>query len=145
MSIKRTRRQFVKELGLSAAALPFIMNLPSLGFAQSGRRKQRMIIMFSPDGVVPTTFWPDEEGKDFALKHSLQPLEPFKDRMLTLHGVCDRIRGDGDGHMRGIGCLLTGIELFRHPLRGHAGCLVAIPDCVLHRRCAAPSRQKRKM
>src|SRR5262245_27759838 len=38
--------------------------------------------------------------------------------MLTLHGVCDRIRGDGDNHMRGIGCLLTGTELFPGNIQG---------------------------
>jgi hypothetical protein len=38
--------------------------------------------------------------------------------MLTLHGVCDKIRGDGDSHMRGIGCLLTGIELFPGNIQG---------------------------
>src|SRR5207237_4977738 len=26
-------------------------------------------------------------------------------------GICDKVRGDGDNHMRGIGCLLTGVEL----------------------------------
>src|SRR5262249_51269871 len=46
------------------------------------------------------------------------PLEPFKGRMLTLHGVCDRVRGDGDAHMRGMGCLLTGIELFPGNIQG---------------------------
>src|SRR4051794_32664559 len=74
--------------------------------------------MFSPDGTVPPAFWPDEEGEQFTLKEILQPLEPFKDRLLTLHGVSDRIRGDGDGHMRGIGCLLTGIELFPGNVQG---------------------------
>ena len=38
--------------------------------------------------------------------------------MLTLHGVCDKVRGDGDSHMRGIGCLLTGIELFPGNIQG---------------------------
>ena len=37
---------------------------------------------------------------------------------MTLHGVCNRIKGDGDGHMRGIGCLLTGIELFPGDVQG---------------------------
>ncbi len=37
---------------------------------------------------------------------------------MTLHGVCNQIRGDGDGHMRGIGCLLTGIELFPGDIQG---------------------------
>ena len=80
--------------------------------------------MFSPNGVVPTTFWPDEEGELFTLKESLKPLEPFQDRTLILHGVCDKVRGDGDNHMRGIGCLLTGVELFPGNIQGgsrHAG------------------------
>jgi len=114
----RSRREFIRDLGISAAALPFVLNLPSLGFANQQARKQRLVVMFSPNGVVPKTFWPDEEGAEFTLKESLTPLAPFQDRMLTLHGVCDRIRGDGDNHMRGIGCLLTGIELFPGNIQG---------------------------
>src|SRR5437660_9274764 len=38
--------------------------------------------------------------------------------MLTLHGVCDKVRGDGDNHMRGIGCLLTGVELYPGNIQG---------------------------
>src|SRR5438477_6005363 len=113
-----TRREFVRDLGISAAAMPFILNLPSLGFANQTRRKQRLVVLFSPDGVVPNTFWPDEEGESFTLKESLKPLEPFKSRTLVLHGVCDRVRGDGDAHMRGIGCLLTGSELFPGNIQG---------------------------
>src|SRR5437899_5442824 len=105
-------------LGISVAALPFILNLPSLGFANQQRRKQRLVVIFSPDGVVPSTFWPDEEGKSFKLKESLKPLEAFRERTLILHGVCDKVRGDGDGHMRGIGCLLTGVELFPGNIQG---------------------------
>jgi len=114
----RKRREFLRTLGIGAAAVPFVLNLPSLGFANQTRRKQRLVIMFSPDGVVPGTFWPDEEGDEFTLKESLSPLEPFQDRTLVLHGVCDRVRGDGDDHMRGIGCLLTGIELFPGNVQG---------------------------
>ena len=119
---QRTRREFVRELGLSAAALPFALNLPSLGrtasAAENARSKQRLVVMFSPNGVVPRTFWPREQGEKFTLPTSLSPLEPFKDRLLTLHGVCDKIRGDGDNHMRGIGCLLTGVELFPGNIQG---------------------------
>jgi hypothetical protein len=114
----RSRRTFLRDFGLGAASLPFLLNLPSLGFANGVARKKRLVIMFSPDGVVPSTFWPDEEGDKFTLKESLKPLEPFRDRALILHGVCDKIRGDGDGHMRGIGCLLTGIELFPGNIQG---------------------------
>src|SRR5207302_8798301 len=115
---RSTRRAFLRDLGIGAAALPFILNLPGLASASEARRKQRLVIMFSPDGVIPTAFWPDEEGEQFTLKESLKPLEPFKNRTLILHGVCDRVRGDGDNHMRGIGCLLTGLELFPGNIQG---------------------------
>ena len=118
MSQTTSRRDFLRDLGIGAAALPFFLNLPSLGFANQGARKKRLVVMFSPNGVIPSTFWPNEEGSEFTLKESLTPLEPYKDRMLTLHGVCDKVRGDGDNHMRGIGCLLTGVELFPGNIQG---------------------------
>src|SRR5262249_23498119 len=113
-----TRRQFIRDLGLGAAAVPFVLNLPGLGFANQARRKQRLVVMFSPNGTVPPAFWPDEEGEKFTVKECLSPLEPFKARTLILNGVCDRVRGDGDNHMRGIGCLLTGCELFPGNIQG---------------------------
>jgi hypothetical protein len=112
------RREFIRDLGLGVGAIPFILNLPSLAFANQQARKQRLVIMFSPNGVVPWNFWPDEEGTSFKLKESLKPLEPFRDRTLILHGVADDLRGDGDSHMRGMGCLLTGIELFPGNIQG---------------------------
>ncbi len=120
MTMQRTRRDFLKSIGVGAATLPFVGNLPSLALANQQRRKQRLVIMFSPNGVVPGTFWPDAAGDmaDITLKESLSPLEPFKNRTLTLHGVCDRVRGDGDAHMRGMGCLLTGVELFPGNVQG---------------------------
>ncbi|HEX3871893.1 MAG TPA: DUF1552 domain-containing protein [Pirellulales bacterium] len=113
-----SRREFIRKLGIGAASVPFVLNLPSLGFANQQKRKQRLVVIFSPNGVVPKAFWPEQEGAKFTLPESLKPLEPFKDRMLTLHGVCDKVRGDGDNHMRGIGCLLTGIELFPGNVQG---------------------------
>ncbi|MCU0960744.1 MAG: DUF1552 domain-containing protein [Pirellulaceae bacterium] len=118
MTRKRTRREFIRDLGLSAAATPFIWNLPSLGYAQSPVPKQRLILVFSPNGVVPEHFWPAETGDQFTLPAILKPLEPYRDRLLTLHGVCNKVRGDGDSHMRGMSCLLTGIELFPGNIQG---------------------------
>jgi hypothetical protein len=118
VSQKRTRREFIRDLGIGTAALPFILNLPSLGFANQQRRKQRLVVMFSPDGVIPSTFWPEDEGELCCLPETLKPLEPFAERTLIPHGVCDKVRGDGDNHMRGMGCLLTGIELFPGNIQG---------------------------
>lgn len=118
MPASRSRRQFIRDLGLGAAALPFVLNLPGLGFANQARRKQRLVVLFSPNGVVPGAFWPDEEGAKFTLKDILKPLTPFRDKTLILNGVCDKVRGDGDNHMRGIGCLLTGTELYPGNIQG---------------------------
>lgn len=114
-----TRRSFLQQLGLNSAVAPFLSNLS--GFAEESQqalRKQRLVVMFSPNGTVPWDFWPDEEGTEFTLKRILQPLADFQDRMLVMKGLCDKVRGDGDNHMRGMGCLLTGIELFPGNIQG---------------------------
>ncbi len=112
------RRQFIKSVGLSAASLPFLVGLPSLGLAAPARPRQRLVILFSPNGTIPTAFWPDETGRDFKLKEILSPLEAFKNRTLILNGVSNKVKGDGDNHMRGMSCLLTGIELFPGNIQG---------------------------
>src|SRR5438874_3966588 len=112
------RRQFIKQMGLSAASLPFLIGLPSLGLASPARPRQRLVILFSPNGTIPSAYWPDETGKDFKLKEIMSPLEPFKQRMLVLHGLSNKVKGDGDNHMRGMSCLLTGIELFPGNVQG---------------------------
>ncbi|GAA4452665.1 DUF1552 domain-containing protein [Novipirellula rosea] len=114
-----SRRDFLTKLGVSAAAANFLFSLPSLGWAAAtSARKQRIVFLFSPNGVIPKHFWPEKEGRDYDIKRILQPLAGFKDQMMTLHGVCNKIQGDGDGHMRGIGCLLTGVELFPGDIQG---------------------------
>src|SRR5882757_4668689 len=112
------RRQFIRNLGLSTASLPFLIGLPSLGLASPARPRQRLVVMFSPNGTIPDEFWPNQQGTDFKLKEIMSPLEPFKDRMLVLQGLCNKVRGDGDNHMRGMSCLLTGIELFPGNVQG---------------------------
>ena len=114
-----SRREFLLKTGISAAAANFMLSLPSLGWATATKeRKQRLVFIFSPNGVIPDHFWPEKTGSDFDLKRILEPLTDFKSQLMTLHGVCNRIKGDGDGHMRGIGCLLTGIELFPGDVQG---------------------------
>jgi hypothetical protein len=112
------RRQFLLKSGISVAATNLLMGLPSLSFGEgSGPPKKRLVFVFSPNGVIPDHFWPDA-GPLTDFKRILQPLTDLKDRTLTLKGVCNKINGDGDGHMRGIGCLLTGIELFPGDVQG---------------------------
>lgn len=115
------RRQFLRDLGVSAAAFPFLAGLPSITGAAVPQRRQRLIIMFSPNGTLPNEFWPDQEGANAQFKTILKPLEAFKDRTLILHGIANRVGGDGDNHMRGMSCLLTGDELLKGNIMGGGG------------------------
>ena len=113
-----SRRELLRSLGISSAALPWIGMLPSLGFARQSLRKRRIVIVFSPNGVVPESFWPKEPGENAEFPAILKPLEPFRDQTLILDGVDNRVGGDGDDHMRGMSCLLTAIELFPGNIQG---------------------------
>ncbi|MGJ8697900.1 MAG: DUF1552 domain-containing protein [Verrucomicrobiaceae bacterium] len=107
-----SRRQFIRDLGISASALPFLSGLPSFGAIAPNGRKQRLIVMFSPNGTVPERFWPTNPG-DLKTSPILAPLAPFQNQSLVLKGICNKVGGDGDRHMRGMSCLLTGARL--HP------------------------------
>ncbi|MFG0287967.1 MAG: DUF1552 domain-containing protein [Rhodopirellula sp. JB044] len=120
--MRPSRRRFLKQTGISAAAAHFAFNLPSLAFGAAPTGRKRLVIVFSPNGVIPDHFWPTvgkkEQEAPLEFKRILKPLEPFRDQMVTMHGLCNQIQGDGDGHMRGIGCLLTGVELFPGDIQG---------------------------
>lgn len=115
MNLNPIHRRFaLKKLGLSTLSLPILSQSSSL-FAKPEKKstpKQRLIVMFSPNGTIPDQFWPDKTGEEFEHKTILKPLEPFHDKMLVLKNLHNKVRGDGDNHMRGMSCLLTGIELF---------------------------------
>ena len=122
-----SRRDLLRRLGVSTAVLPFLGNLPSIALAHAAGPKRRLVIVFSPDGVVKKNFWPTVAGPFLTpgpvrvpaeLPPILASFEPFRDRLLTLQGVHDKVGGDGDRHMRGIGCLLTGCELFPGGVQG---------------------------
>ncbi|MGI8604758.1 MAG: DUF1552 domain-containing protein [Verrucomicrobiales bacterium] len=115
---RTTRRQFLGRLGLSTAALPFLPPLHRLRAEGTVPKLQRLVLIFSPNGTIPPEFWPEGTGADFKLKRILAPFEPFRNRLLTLEGISNKVRGDGDGHMRGMSCLLTGIELFPGNIQG---------------------------
>ena len=106
------RRDFLRKLGISSASLPFLTGLPGFASTRSDGRKQRIIFMFSPNGTLPDKFWPGGDGKLVNSK-ILSCLAPFENQTAVLKGLSNRVGGDGDRHMRGMSCLLTGARL--HP------------------------------
>ena len=117
-----SRRKFLRDMGISTAALPFLSGLQSLygGEVVAPLRKQRLIIVFSPNGTILEKFWPATMGEAFEIQPILAPLAPYRDRMMIVRGVSNKVRGDGDNHMRGMSCLLTGIELLPGNIQGGA-------------------------
>ena len=61
-----SRRDFLIKAGLSAAGINLAMGLPSLAEAASKNegQKQRLIFVFSPNGVIPKHFWPDANAAE---------------------------------------------------------------------------------
>jgi len=120
-----SRRQFLRDLGVSAAALPFVSGLSSARADRSDLvpTPKRLVIVFSPNGTLPDEFWPQQLGDqhDLQLGPMLKALHPFREQMLMLKGVHNKIRGDGDGHMRGMSCLLTATELNPGNIQGGSG------------------------
>jgi hypothetical protein len=113
----------MRDLGVGSALLPFLGGLPSFRElrAEENRPPRRLVIMFSPNGTLPNAFWPEShtvDGEGLKLKPILEPLAAFSDQMLILKGVHNKIRGDGDNHMRGMSCLLTATELLPGNIQG---------------------------
>ena len=90
-----SRRSLLKRLGVSSAVLPFLGNLPSFASAAaSAVPRKRLVVVFSPDGVVKKNFWPTEPGPfgDAALPAILEPFAPFRDQLLTVDRTGRKLR-----------------------------------------------------
>ena len=74
------RREFLRRLGITGAALPFLWNLPSLGWANQTVRKQRLVVIFSPNGTQIATIDRNGEARlwDAASGQTLFSLDAFK-------------------------------------------------------------------
>ena len=113
-----SRRDFFRGSAAACFAgfIPGLSNLEPVVFNPAV--KKRLIIMFSPNGMVTDGFWPTREGADFEMTPVLKPLESLREQTLVVHGICNKVRGDGDNHMRGMSCLLTAHELFPGNIQG---------------------------
>lgn len=119
MMLTRThlpRRTFLRGLG-TAIALPMLDAMtPAVARAAdvASTRPTRLLFTYVPNGVTMADWTPAASGRDFALSRILQPLTPFKDRMLVLSGLAHengKALGDGPGdHARAAASYLTGVH-----------------------------------
>jgi hypothetical protein len=108
-----TRRQLL-QLGAGAGVLGLPLLSPERAGA-AGSAPQRLLLVFTPNGTVPRAYWPTAgtSETDFGLNSIMQPLEPFKSRLLVLRGLRLAITeaGPGGPHQKGVGGLFTNAEL----------------------------------
>jgi hypothetical protein len=114
-----SRRAFLRGSG-AAIGLPL---MASLGFGRHARASdkiypKRLVIMFSPNGTIKQNWSPIGSEYSFSLSRILEPLTPFKDKLLVLEGInmTTAKNGPGDGHQTGMGHMLTARELLEGDL-----------------------------
>jgi hypothetical protein len=95
MIFKRTipRRTFLRGMG-ATLALPLLDGMVP-AFASPAETAAmapvRLGIVYVPDGMWPMDQWtPKTEGAGFELSPTLQPLAPFRDRILVLSGLAQK-------------------------------------------------------
>ncbi|MEE2636267.1 MAG: DUF1552 domain-containing protein [Acidobacteriota bacterium] len=116
---KRTlpRRTVLRGLG-TTVALPLLDSMvPALTALERtvANPKPRLGVVYVPHGAVMNNWTPSVEGHGFEFTPILQPLEPFRDRLLVLSGLdhapAAQLPGDpAGGHGRITGAFLTGVH-----------------------------------
>ncbi|WP_428103258.1 DUF1552 domain-containing protein [Candidatus Rariloculus sp.] len=82
------RRTFLRGLG-TTLALP-LMDAMVPAFAQSSASTQRLGFVYVPHGAIFDRWTPDEVGGDFTFKPTLEPLEPYRERLNIVSGLHHR-------------------------------------------------------
>jgi hypothetical protein len=114
MSMRKLgRRQLLRALGGAGIGLPLLSSLGSGGArAQAVAAPKRLILMYTPNGVIHEGWWPTPGAADteFTLNQIHQSLAPYQDRLILLKGVNNLVASTGltgGPHQRGIGGLYT--------------------------------------
>src|SRR5262252_6421089 len=78
-----SRRALLRGAMGATVALPFLDSMvPALSAAPAS--PFRFGAVYFPCGVWPDTWHPEKEGSDFAFKPVMQPLEPFRNQLVTV-------------------------------------------------------------
>ena len=110
------RRTFLRGVG-TALALPLLDSMvPALGSlrAAAPASPPRLAVAYVPNGIQMEKWTPAAEG-GLDITPTLEPLRPFRDRLLVVTGLINRpaIPADGEGtgdHVRASATFLTGVH-----------------------------------
>lgn len=117
-----SRRRFLGGLSIGAATL-------ALPFARASTTKavdrfpKRFVAISTANGTIADR-WASGTGTSFTLGPILEPLRPFRSKLLLLRGLNMDVTtlGPGGGHQKGMGALLTGQPLLPGDFCGGTGC-----------------------
>ena len=110
------RRTFLRGVG-TAIALPLLDSMvPALGSlrAAAPASPRRLAVAYVPNGIQMEKWTPAAEGS-LDITPTLEPLRPFRERLLVVTGLTNRpaIPADGEGtgdHVRASATFLTGVH-----------------------------------
>ena len=113
------RRTVLRGLG-ATVALPFLDSMLPAFAADAAPSALRFSIVYAPNGMIIENWTPATEGAAFELSPILEPLAPFRDRLLVLSGLSHRVADQRVGepvaqHSRAGGGYLTGIHVGNSP------------------------------
>jgi hypothetical protein len=115
------RRTLLRGAAGVAIALPFLEAMLPRRAAAATATTKRFIVMFSPNGTIPSNWIPTLGATgaetDFSLSPILAPLAPHQADIVIVQGL-NQQGGGGDGHQNGIGGMLTGSPLNPGPFAG---------------------------
>lgn len=120
---KLNRRAFLRGAGGVSIGLPVLGSMLGRAYAQSSILPKRFVVFFSPNGTLSERWMSAGGERDFQLGEILQPLQAHRDDLIILRGIDMEAayNGPGDGHQKGMGCMLTGTELLDGNSQGGCG------------------------
>jgi hypothetical protein len=115
----KLRRRLLLGGAGAAALLPWLEAFPGgrIANAQAQSPIKRFMVFFYPGGVIREKFWPTGTETNFTMPYIMEPLAPYKDKLLIMDGLEQRNMLDGFGHphTRGMTGLLTGKATVQGP------------------------------
>ncbi len=109
-----SRRMFLRGVGVSMA-LPWMESLPVWGDDVARRSSSeapvRFAVLFAGNGFHSREWWAKGEGAAMQLGKVLEPLHPFREKLLFLQGLYNQEALIGGIHSCQTGNLLTGAHL----------------------------------
>lgn len=122
-----SRRTALKGLGV-------LLPLPALeAFGQDRppvKPPVRLVWITQANGMYPSAWNPEGNGRDFTLSRTLKPFEKFKDRMTVLRNIRTFSAGP---HIGKVTSFLTGVQARRDPKVGTFSCAKSVDQWIADR------------